>query len=141
MVKNKRQEELTTLIKTNITMRKSYLMILLSGTMLIPTTTTAQTSGSDDDDITPGQHRAPSNKPFSIITYDENSGVAKITFLTAITDAEIIIWQDGVQVNSQSLVATKGTQIPIHLPVYGYGEFSIQVKSGSTLIAIYYTTL
>lgn len=119
-------------------MKKNFLMLLLVGAMLMPTPVMAQPSNNDEE---PGMHRSPFHTPYAYITYDENSGVANITFLTTIAKAEIVVLQNGEQVSSQSLVATEGTQIPLYLPVYGSGEFIIQVKSGSTLIAIYYTTL
>ena len=119
-------------------MKKNFLMLLLGGAMLMPMTVLAQPSNSDDE---PGQHRSPFHNPYAYITYDENSGVANITFLTTIADAEIVVWQNGEHVNSQSLVATEGTQIPIYLPIYGSGEFTIQVKSGLTLAAIFYVIL
>ncbi len=121
-------------------MKKNFLMLLLGGAMLMPTTVIAQPSGNNDEPK-PDVRRSPAKRPHAYINYDENSGVANITFLTTIADAEIVVWQNGEQASSQSLVAAEGTQIPLYLPAYGTGEFTIQVKSGSTLIAIYYTTL
>ena len=118
-------------------MRKNFLMLLLGGAMLMPMTVLAQ----PDNNKEPGQHRSPFHTPYAYISYDENSGMVNVTFLTTIADAEIVVLQNGEQVSSQSLVAVEGTQIPLYLLVYGSGEFTIQVKSGSTLIAIYYTTL
>ena len=104
----------------------------------MPTTVMAQPNNNDKE---PGQHRSPAHNWSAYITYDENSGVANITFLTTITDAEIVVLLDGMQVDWQSLNVDKGTQVPIYLPTYGSGEFTIQVKSGSTLITTYYITL
>lgn len=118
-------------------MKKNFLMLLLGGAMLMPTTVMAQ----PDNDKMPGQHRSPTHNQYAYITYDENSGVANITFLTACSNAEIILLQDGMQVDCQSLDVDKGTLIPIYLSTYGSGEFTIQVESGSTLVATYYTTL
>lgn len=123
-------------------MKKNFLMLLLGGAMLMPTTMMAQSGGPFcGDDEKPGQHRSPAHNQHAYITYDENSGVANITFLTACSNAEIILLQDGIQVDCQSLDVDKGAQVPIYLPTYGSGEFIIQVKSGSTLVATYYTTL
>lgn len=123
-------------------MKKNFLMLLLGGAMLMPTTMMAQSGGPFcGDDEKPGQHRSPAHNQYAYITYDENSGVASITFLTACSNAEIILLQDGIQVDCLSLDVDKGTLIPIYLSTYGSGEFTIQVESGSTLVATYYTTL
>lgn len=121
-------------------MKKNFLMLLLGGAMLMPTTMMAQPSGYEDEPK-PNVPRSPARNQYAYITYDENSGVASITFLTACSNAEIILLQDGIQVDCQSLDVDKGTQIPIYMSTYGSGEFIIQVKSGSTLVATYYTTL
>ncbi len=118
-------------------MKKNFLMLLLGGAMLMPTTMMAQSNNNKE----PGQHRIPAHNLYAYITYDEYSGVANITFLTTIADAEIVVWQNGEQASSQSLVAAEGTQIPLYLPAYGTGEFTIQVKSGSTLLATCSITL
>ena len=121
-------------------MKKNFLMLLLGGAMLMPTTVIAQPSGNNDEPK-PDVRRSPAKRPHAYINYDENSGVANITFLTTIADAEIVVWQNGEQASSQSLVAAEGTQIPLYLPAYGTGEFTIQVKSGSTLLATCSITL
>ena len=123
-------------------MKKNFLMLLLGGAMLMPTTMMAQSGGPfSGDDETPGQHRGPAHNSFVYIAYDDNSSLVNVVFLTAIPDVEIIINQNGIEVDGLMLDAEEGMQIPIYLPVYGSGEFTIQVKSGSTLIATYYTTL
>lgn len=121
-------------------MKKNYLMLLLGGVLLMPTTVIAQPSGYEDEPK-PNVPRSPARNQYAYITYDENSGIANITFLTASSNVEIIVFLDGMQVDSQSLDVDKGTLVPIYLPTYGTGEFTIQVKIGSTLVATYYTTL
>ena len=121
-------------------MKKNFLMLLLGGAMLMPTTVIAQPSGYEDEPK-PNVPRSPAHNQYVYITYDENNGMANITFLTTIADAEIVVLQNDEQVDCQSLNADKGTQVPIYLPTYGCGEFIIQVKSGSILVATYSTTL
>lgn len=121
-------------------MKKNFLMLLLGGAMLMPTTVIAQPSGYEDEPK-PNVPRSPARNQYAYITYDENSGMANITFLTTITNAEIIVLLDGVQIDCQSLDVNKGTQIPIYLSTYGSGELTIQVRRGSTLLAIYDITL
>ena len=107
----------------------------------MPTTLFAQTDDDNGDNDKPGVWRSPARLSRAYINYDEANGVACVNFLSAINNAEIIVYLNGIEVDSQMLDAVKGAQIPIYLPTYGSGEFTIQVKSGSTLIATYYTTL
>lgn len=51
-------------------------------------------------------------------------------------NAEILVNLNGEEVDYQVIDATTGMQIPISLPIYGSGEFTIQVKSGTTLLSI-----
>lgn len=121
-------------------MKKNFMIFLLGGMMMMPTM--AQTCPDDgDNDREPGVWRSPAKRPHAYINYDEANGVACVNFLSAINNAEIIVYLNGIEVDSQMLDAEEGTLIPIYLPTYGSGEFTIQVKSGSTLIATYYTTL
>lgn len=119
-------------------MKKNFLMLLLGGAMLMPTTMMAQ---PDPDDQDPGQHRSPAHNSFVYIAYDDNSSMVNVVILTAVPDVEIIIYLNGTEVDGLMLDAEEGTQIPIYLPTYGSGEFTIQVRSGSTLLATYCTTL
>ncbi len=121
-------------------MKKNYLMLLLGGMVMMPTM--AQACPDDgDNDREPGVWRGPAKNPYAYINYDEVSGVACVYFLSAVCDAEIIVYLNGVEIDNQMINAEEGLQVPIYLPIYGSGEFTIQVKSGSTLIATYYTTL
>lgn len=113
-------------------------MLLLGGSMLMPTTVLAQPNSSDDE---PGQHRCLAHNSFVHIAYDDNSSMVNVIFLTAIPDVEIIINQNGIEVDCLTIDAEEVTQIPIFLPIYGGGELTIQVKRGSTLLAIYDITL
>lgn len=119
-------------------MKKNCLMLLLGGAMLMPTTMMAQPEPKDQD---PGQHRSPAHSSYVYIAYDGNNCFVNVEFLTAIPDVEIIIYQNRIEVDSLILDAEEGSQIPLYMSVYGSGEFTIHVKSGSTLIATYNTTL
>lgn len=122
-------------------MKKNFLMLLLGGMMMQPTTMLAQTNGDDGNDGEPGVWRSPAKRPHAYINYNEANGVACVYFLSAVNDAEVIVYLNGAEINNQMIDAEEGSQIPIYLPTYGSGEFTIQVKSGSALVATYYTTL
>ena len=117
------------------------MMFLLGGMMTMPTM--AQTCPDNDDDTGdyPGVWRSPARLPRAYINYDEASGFACVHFLSTVNNAEIIVYLNGIEIDSQLVEAVGGMQIPLYLPAYGCGEFTIQVKSGSTLIATYYITL
>lgn len=121
-------------------MKKNFLMLLLGGMMMMPTIVMACPDGGDDDEY-PDVWRSPTKPYHAYINYDEVSGVATVNFLSTVNDVVIIVYLNGTEIDSLMLDAEEGMQIPIYLPVYGSGEFTIQVKSGSTLIATYYTTL
>lgn len=120
-------------------MKKNFLMLLLGGAMLMPTTMMAQPDDGDNQE--PGVWRGPAKNPHAYINYNEANGVACVYFLSAVSDAEIIVYLNGIKIDNQMINAEEGLQVPIYLPIYGSGEFTIQVKSGSTLITTYYTTL
>lgn len=122
-------------------MKKSFMMFLLGGIMTMPTM--AQTCPDNDDDTGdyPGVWRSPARLPRAYINYDEASGFACVHFLSVVNNVEISVYLNGTEVDTQVVDAVKGTQIPIYLPTYGCGSFTVQVKSGSTLLAIYRITL
>ena len=86
-----------------------------------------------NDDTTPGKQRGPAQNPCAYITYDETTGMAYACFVSAVDDAEVIFYRDDEVVDSLVIDAVAGTQIPIDLSAYGTGEFTIQVRSDSTL--------
>lgn len=122
-------------------MKKSFMMFLLGGIMTMPTI--AQTCPDNDDDTGdyPGVWRSPARLPRAYINYDEASGFACVHFLSVVNNVEISVYLNGTEVDTQVVDAEKGTQALFYLPVYGTGEFLIQVKRGSMLIATYSTTL
>ena len=116
-------------------------MLLLGGAMLMPTTMMANVNmDGNDDNKEPGKPRAPENI-CAYISYCEATGIATVTFKTAINDAEIIILRDGVEVDALTINIAERNQHSVYLPAYGNGDFTIQVKSGSTLMATYSVTL
>lgn len=122
-------------------MKKKILMLLFGGLVMMPTTMLAQTDGDDDDNDKPGVWRSPARLPRAYINYDEASGFACVHFLSEINNVEVSVCLNGTEVDTQVVDALKVTQIPIYLPTYGCGSFTVQVKSGSTLLAIYRITL
>ena len=117
--------------------KKNLLMLLLGGMVMMPMSMMAQSN----DDTTPGKQRGPAQNPCAYIIYDETTGMAYACFVSAVDDAEVIIYCDGVEVDSQIIDAAAGMQIPIDLSAYGTGEFTIQVRRDSTLLATYSITL
>ena len=107
--------------------------------MMVPTTIAADNDGYDDTNQE--IHRGPAHNPYAYITYNQGNGTALLTFNFTIDDAEILVYQNGTEVDYQEIDATTGTQVPVYLSAYGCGEFSIQVKSGSTLLATFDVTL
>ena len=122
-------------------MKKNLLMLLLGGAMLMPANVMAQSEGGGDDNPMPEIWRGPVHNPYAYITFEETTEIAYVCFNSAVSDAEVIIYLNDVEVSSQTINATAGTQVPIYLPAYGNGEFTIQVKSGSNLLATYSVTL
>ena len=123
--------------------KRNLLILLLGGVMMVPTMCMAypdrDCTGGDDEHI--DVHRSPKHNPYVYISYNECNGTTLITFNSTIDNAEILVYQNGVEVDYQLLDATAGTQIPIDLSAYGTGEFTIQVKRYSTLLATYSITL
>ena len=96
---------------------------------------------NDGDKENPDKHRGPAQNPHAYITYDESTSMAYVCFVSAVNDAEVIFYRDDEEVDSLVIDAVAGTQIPIDLSAYGTGEFTIQVRSDSTLLATYSVTL
>ena len=93
----------------------------------MPTTAKAQSNGDDNNQL-PEKKRSPAQNPHAYITYDETTGMAYVCFVSAVNDAEVIVYRDGEVVDSQIIDAVTSTQIPIDLSAYGTGEFTIQVR-------------
>jgi hypothetical protein len=116
--------------------KKILLMLLLGGMTLMPTGMMAKSDYGWDDNAEPVIWRTPAHNPYVYITYDESNGTVLVTFNSAVDNAEILVNLNGEEVDYQVIDATTGMQIPISLPIYGSGEFTIQVKSGTTLLSI-----
>jgi hypothetical protein len=125
-------------------MKKKLFGIVLGGMLFSPMCVTALTftdgNGNDDGSI-PNFPRSPAHNPSAYITYFDMTGVALVSFVSSVDNAEIIVMKDGMVVANQGCQATAGMQIPIYLPAYGSGEFCIEVRSGNTLIAYFNVTL
>lgn len=127
-------------------MKKKLMMILLGGTVLMPTNAMAQDNGGGYGD---GSGNGNGNGPYyspgvnlgAIITYNESSNTAYVWFTTAVDDAEITICIDGVVVDTQTFDVEAGSQIPLSLSAYGSGELAIYVRRGTTLLAYYCTSI
>ena len=120
-------------------MRKNIMMLMLGGLLMMSTTMLAYPNVDDGNDREPEVWRSPTKRPNAYIDYDDANGVATVNFLSAITNAEIIVYLNGIEVENQIVEAVKGIQVPLYLLVYGGGAFTIQVKNGSTLITTYST--
>ena len=107
----------------------------------MPTSKMAKFDCGWDDNAEPVIWRTPAHNPYVYITYDESNGTVLVTFNSAVDNAEILVNLNGEEVDYQVIDATAGMQVPITLSTYGSGEFVIQVKSGSTLLATFNVTL
>ena len=116
-------------------------MLLLGGMTLMPTSMMAKSDYGWDDNAEPVIWRTPAHNPYVYITYDESNGTVLVTFNSAVDNAEILVNLNGEEADYQVIDATAGMQVPITLSTYGSGEFVIQVKSGSTLLATFNVTL
>lgn len=125
--------------------KRNLLMLLLGGMMMTPIGSNANPDGDgkgmEGDDEHLVIHRSPINYSYAFITYYESNGSILVTFNSAIDEAEILVYQNGMEVDYQVIDATAGMQVPITLSAYGSGEFVIQVKSGSTLLATLNVTM
>lgn len=127
-------------------MKKNLMMIVLGGTMLMPTGAMAQDdgggygegSGSGNGD---GPYHSPSYQPYAYITYAEVSNTAYVCILSDVNDVEISVCMDGDEVDTLAVSAEAGTQIPLYLAAYGTGELTIYVRRGTTLLAYYSTSI
>lgn len=120
--------------------KRNLLMVLLGGMVMLSTDTMGRTDGNDND-LFPDVARSPQHNTYAYITYDETTSMAYACFVSAVNDAEVIVYRDDEVVDSLVIDAVAGTQIPIDLSAYGTGEFTIQVRSDSTLLATYSVTL
>ena len=121
-------------------MKKNFLIILLGGLMMMPAKLLACPDDGDESDDKPDVWRGPVKYPHAYISYNEESGLAFVHFLSAVNDATIVVYLNGIEIDGQLVEAVEGMQIPLYLPVYGCGEFTIQVKSGSILLTTYCVT-
>ena len=120
-------------------MRKFIIMLLFGGMTVMAKTIMA--CPFDGDDPNPNIPRGPINNSNVYIGYDGTTCIANVYFISAVSDAEVLIYQNGVLMDNWAVNATAGMQLPINLPAYGNGEFTIQVKRGTTLLATYNTLL
>lgn len=118
-------------------MKSKIVVFALASTLFVP----SEAFGQNDDDQVPEIWRSPSYNNSVYINYDESTGTAVVNFSTAIDNVEILLYKDGNNIAAEDFDATSGMQIPIYLSAYGSGEFCIEVRNGSTLLAIYYVTL
>lgn len=121
--------------------KRNLLLLLLEGMLMMPACVMAQTNGGGGDTFDPDIWRCPAQNPHAYINYDETTGIAYVCFVFAVDDAEVAVYRDGVVVDSQTINVVAGTQIPVDLSAYGAGEFTIQVRRDSTLLATYSVTL
>jgi hypothetical protein len=102
----------------------------------------AQTNGgSAGNGNDPDNPFSPPNNPCVYISTNQNSSFAVVCFVSSMEDAEIEVYLDGAEVDSLTITATAGTQIPLSLSAYGTGELTIYVRRGTTLLAYYSTSI
>lgn len=127
-------------------MKKNLMMILLSSAMLIPSGVMAQDDGGgygtgNGNGNGDGPYYCPNNNAGASITYNESSNAAYVLFLSDADDVEITVCINDVVVDSLTMDVESGTQILLPLSAYGSGEIIIYVRRGTTLLAVFNTTL
>ena len=107
-------------------------MMLLSSTCI---STSAKNSDNDLMSIT-GAPNIPIRKSphMSYIIDSMDNGVCSLTFLRALDNAEIRIYQNGILVNQNSGSFAEGETYTLDLQGYGEGEYTIEVYSGGNII-------
>lgn len=125
-------------------MKKNLMMFLLGSAMLMPSGVMAQDDGGGHgtgNGNGNGPYFSPGNNSGAFITYNESSNTVYVLFLSDADDIEITVCIDDVVVDSQTMDVESGTQIPLPLSAYGSGEIMIYVRRGTTLLAVFNTTL
>lgn len=127
-------------------MKKNLMMFLLGSAMLMPSGVMAQDDGGghgtgNGNGNGNGPYFSPGNNSGAFITYNESSNTAYVLFLSDADDVEITVCIDDVVVDGQTMDVESGTQIPLPLSAYGSREIMIYVRHGTTLLAVFNTTL
>lgn len=123
-------------------MKKKLLTILLGGMMLNPTIAVAQNDGgSVGNGNDPDYPSGITNNLRAYITTNQSMSFAIVCFVSSVENAEILVCLDGTEVDRLTVTATAGTRVPLYLPAYGTGELTIYVRRGTTLLAVFNTTL
>ena len=63
-----------------------------------------------------------------------NNGVCSLTFMRALDNAEIRIYQNGILIDQNSSSFTEGQTYTLDLQGYGEGEYTIEVYCGGNII-------
>ncbi len=63
-----------------------------------------------------------------------DNGVYSLTFMRALNNAEIRIYQNGILIDQNSGSFAKGETYTLDLQGYGEGEYTIEVYSGGNII-------
>ena len=63
-----------------------------------------------------------------------NNGVCSLTFMRALDNAEIRIYQNGILIDQNSSSFTEGETYTLDLQGYGEGEYTIEVYCGGNII-------
>ena len=121
-------------------MKKIFMMILLSGMILMPKCVKAQENGGEyGDGNGRDTHRSPAIQPKVHITFGKSCNIAYVCFLSDMDDVKISVCVDDEEIDSILVSSKEDTLIPLYLPIYSTGALAIYVRRGTTLLA-YYTT-
>ena len=108
------------------------LMMLLSSTCI-----STFANNPDNDIITLTEDpdnpvRKSPHMPYIIDSMD--NGVCSLTFMRALDNAEIRIYQNGILIDQNSSSFTEGETYTLDLQGYGEGEYTIEVYCGGNII-------
>ena len=108
------------------------MMMLLSSTCIStfannPDNDIITLTGSPDNPVRKSPHM-----PYIIDRM--NNGVCSLTFMRALDNAEIRIYQNGILIDQNSSSFTEGETYTLDLQGYGEGEYTIEVYCGGNII-------
>lgn len=119
-------------------MYKKFFTFLFVSAMMAPVqmTATPYNDNPPEDGGYNDRHRSPALNKYAYIVYEDNGAMAEVVFRSALDEVSILVYRDGSELDHIDLVATEGMEVPIYLSSYGEGNYTIQVISGSTMLAI-----
>ena len=121
-----------------IKQRQNMKKLILITTMIMLLSSTCISTFANNFDYIPstseprGPIRRAPHMPYIIDRM--NNGVCSLTFMRALDNAEIRIYQNGILIDQNSSSFTEGETYILDLQGYGEGEYTIEVYCGGNII-------